>query len=327
MNTSEQGLQNTTHPVKALVTGAGGFIASYLIPEFLNLSAEVVAFDITKNPDSLKGVMDRITYVQGDLTSPADLYRTMMTYQPTEVFHLGSVLAGPCEDNPIQGFKTNFESTMTLLDAARALSVRRFVMISSIAVFGKDAAEPVQDEAIKNPATIYGQTKLASEHLLLWYARQYGLDTRALRFAWVFGPGRKTGITALYSSLLLDAIANGQSLKVTNPDETGDWLYVKDAAKAILTVWQVKEPGQRIYNVAGGVHSIRDVIEIAKKIKPEAQVTLHEGGAAASPYPSAYDDRIFRKETGFKTDYTIEEAVKEHLEIVSAKKVVSKLPS
>ncbi|MBW1708445.1 MAG: NAD(P)-dependent oxidoreductase [Deltaproteobacteria bacterium] len=323
MNTSEQGFQNKTSSVKVLVTGAGGFIASYLIPELLDLGAEVVAFDIAKNPAGLEGIRDRIIYVRGDLASPADLYRTMMTYRPTEVFHLGSILAGPCDDNPIQGFKINFESTMTLLDASRALNVRRFVMISSIAVFGKDAVEPVQDEAVKNPANVYGQTKLASEHMLLWYARQHGLDTRALRFAWVFGPGRKTGITALYSSLLLDAIANDESLEVTNPDETGDWLYVKDAVKAILTVWQAKEPGQRIYNVAGGVHSIRDVIEIAKQIKPGARITLREGGAAASPYPSAYDDQVFRKETGFKPDYTIEKAVREHLEIVSGKKVVS----
>ena len=68
-------------------------------------------------------------------------------------------------------------------------------MISSISVFGRDVEEPVKDEAVKNPETIYGQTKLASEHLMLWYARKHGLDTRALRFTWVFGPGRTTGTT------------------------------------------------------------------------------------------------------------------------------------
>jgi nucleoside-diphosphate-sugar epimerase len=81
----------------------------------------------------------------------------------------------------------------------------------------KDAAEPVKDDAPKNPSNVYGQTKLACEHLLHWYARQRGVDGRAVRFTWVFGPGRTTGITALYSSLLLDAIAQDQPLEVVNP--------------------------------------------------------------------------------------------------------------
>jgi UDP-glucose 4-epimerase len=235
----------------------------------------------------------------------------------TDVFHLGAVLAGPCEENPVMGFQVNFLSTLTLLDAAVTVGVKRFVMISSISVFGKDVQEPVSDHAVKNPATIYGQTKLASEHALLWYARKHGLDTRAVRFTWVFGPGRTTGITAVYSSLLLDAIARGEPMEVPNPDETGDWLYVKDAVKAILAVWEAREPKQRIYNIAGGVHSIRQVVEIARRYRPDARVILREGGAYASPYPAAYDDGPARAELGWRPDYTIEEAVREHLEIVS----------
>jgi len=302
--------------VRAFVTGAAGFIASYLIPRLVEMGAEVVAFDIADQPDNLKALQGDIRYVRGDLGSPSDLYRAMTIHQPTDVFHLGSILAGPCDDNPIRAFSVNFGSTMTLLDAALAVSVRRFLMISSISVFGKGVPEPVSDDAAKNPANIYGQTKLAGEHLLLWYATQHGLDTRALRFSWVFGPGRTTGITALYSSLLLDAIATGRPLDIPNPEEKGDWLYVKDAVKAILALWKNEIPGQRIYNVAGGVHSIREVIEIARMIRPDARVHYSEMGASLSPYPTAYDDSAFRSEVGFAPDYSIEAAVREHIEIV-----------
>jgi len=302
---------------RALVTGGAGFIGTYLVPALLERGIEVVVFDIVRQPASLASVRDQITYVRGDLASNEDLHRTMIAHRVTDVFHLGAILAEPCEKNPLLGFKVNFQSTLVLLDASVALGVRRFVMISSISVFGKDVQEPVVDHAAKNPATIYGQTKLASEHALRWYALKHGLDTRAVRFTWVFGPGRTTGITALYSSLLLDAIAKGEPLEVDNPDETGDWLYVKDAVKALLAVWEVEEPKQRIYNIAGGTHAIREVIEIAKKYRPQAQVTFRKGGATASPYPASYDDSAARREIGWKPDYTIEEAVKEHLEIVS----------
>jgi len=305
--------------MRVLVTGGAGFIGSNLVPHLLDRGYEVTVFDMAADPQSLRPVMGRIQYVRGDLGSPADLYRAMMRYRPEGVFHLGAVLAGPSEENPIRGFQINFGSTQVLLDAALAIKVKKFFMVSSISVFGRDAVEPVRDDATKNPETIYGQTKLAAEHLLLWYARKYGLDTCALRFTWVFGPGRTTGITALYSSLILDAIARGDEIVVPNPEEKGDWLYVKDAVKAILMVWDQKALTQRIFNIAGGVHSIRDVVTIAKKYRPQARVVLKEGGGSLSPYPVAYDDKAAREKIGWAPDFTIEDAVQEHIKLVSAR--------
>jgi len=221
--------------MRALVTGGAGFIGSNLIPTLLEKGFEVVAFDLPDEALALENVFDKITYIRGNLGSPADLYRTMAAEKITDIFHLGALLAGPCEENPLNGFQVNFESAHVLLDAAAALNVNRFVMLSSIAVFGRDAPEPVRDDAVKNPETIYGQTKLACEHLLMWYARKRGVDARALRLTWVFGPGRTTGITALYSSLILDAFALHKPMEIPNPDERGDWLYIKDAVAAIWT--------------------------------------------------------------------------------------------
>jgi nucleoside-diphosphate-sugar epimerase len=303
--------------MRTLVTGGAGFIGSYLIPRLLDKGMEVVVFDMAKEPAALEPIKDKISYVRGDLASEADLYRVMMSHKITDVFHLGAILAGPCEENPIYGFKINFHATQTLLDASVALKVNRFFMMSSISVFGRDASEPVADDARKNPETVYGQTKLACEHLLRWYHRKHGLDTRALRFSWVFGPGRTRGITALYSSLILDAIARNEPMTVTNPNEKGDWLYIQDAIRAILAIWEAKDPKQRIYNIAGGVHAIGDVVEIAKKIRPESKVSLVPQGEAQSPYPVAYDDHVARSEIGWQPKYSIEEAVREHIEFVS----------
>lgn len=305
--------------MRVLVTGGAGFIGSYLVPQLLDRGYDVIVFDMAADPPALRPVMGRIGYVRGDLGSAPDLYRAMMSCRPEGVFHLGAILAGPCEENPVRGFQVNFGSTQALLDAAAALKTRKFFMVSSISVFGRDAAEPVQDEAPKNPETVYGQTKLASEHLLSWYARKHGVDTCALRFTWVFGPGRTTGITALYSSLILDAVAKGDAVSVPNPEERGDWLYVKDAVKAILLVWDRTSPPQRVYNIAGGVYSIREVVAIAQRLRPGSRVNLQEGGRSLSPYPVAYDDRRAREDLGWQPDYTIEAAVAEHLQEVGGR--------
>jgi UDP-glucose 4-epimerase len=308
--------------MKALVTGAAGFIGSYLIPTLLENGFKVVAFDNAREAPALERVKDRITYIQGDLASSSDLYRVMAAEKISDVFHLGALLAEPCEENPLNGFRVNFNSTNVLLDAARTLKIHRFILLSTIAVFGKDVSEPVADTAVKNPETIYGQTKLASEHLLNWYARKHGLDGRALRLTWVFGPGRKTGITALYSSAILDAFALGESLEIPNPDERGDWLYIKDAVSGIWALWKAERISQRIYNIAGGVHSIREVVDIARQIRPEAPVSLASKGKSLSPYPVAYDDEPARRDLGWAPNYTIESAVREHLEIVSGQRSI-----
>jgi UDP-glucose 4-epimerase len=305
--------------MRVLVTGGAGFIGSYLIPKLLERGYEVVVFDVAHDPPSLDPIRAKIEYVRGDLASDSDIYRAMLSHQPNGIFHLGALLAGPCEENPIRGININFGSTQVLLDASLSLGVERFFMLSSISVFGKDAAEPVLDQAAKNPETVYGQTKLASEHLLHWYAKKHCMDTRALRFTWVFGPGRTQGITALYSSLLLDAIAKGESITIPNPEEKGDWLYIKDAIKAILAAWDAPTTPQRIYNIAGGVHSIREVVKIALSHAPSVPVKMEEGGQSLSPYPVAYDDKPARSELGWKPDYSIEAAVKEHLGMVSGR--------
>jgi UDP-glucose 4-epimerase len=301
--------------MRVLVTGGAGFIGAYLIPILLSRGYEVNVFDAAERPSSLAG---SVGYVRGDLGAQADVYRAMMACRPEGVFHLGAILAGPCEENPQRGFAVNFGSTQVLLDASVALGVRRFFLVSSISVFGRDAPQPVGDDAVKNPETVYGQTKLASEHLIQWYARRHGIETVALRFTWVFGPGRTTGITATYSSLVLDAIARGKPIVISNPDERGDWLYVKDAVKAILAAWDARDLTQRVFNIAGGVHSIRKVVEIARNMRPDARVELMAGGSSLSPYPVAYDDSAARRALGFRPDYSIEAAVAEHLRTVAS---------
>ena len=297
-----------------LITGGTGFIGSYLIKELLKEGKEVAVLDYMPDTSLLKDVGGKYKLLRGDISSLRDVMCVFLENKVTDVFHLASVLAEVCEENPFKGFDINLKGTLNLLEASRLFGVKKFVFISSISVFGRDVKEPVEDDAPKNPLTFYGVTKLATEHICLWYNRKYGLDVRGLRFTWVFGPGRKRGITRLFSSEILDRIAKKGFVEIENPDEKGDWLYVKDAVKALLLAWKAENPKKRIYNVAGGAHSIREVVEIAKKFVPDVVVRYKEDGKILSPYPSSYDDTWARKELGWSPSYSIEEAVREHLE-------------
>lgn len=304
--------------MRILVTGGGGFIGARLVPALLRQGDEAVVLDLAPCPHALENV-ENVTYVRGDCGSEIDLYRAVGAYGIEGIFHLGALMAGPCEANPPNAFRVNFRSTQTLLDAAVAFGVRRFFFMSSIAVFDPKQPEPVPHDGKKNPPNIYGQTKLAGEHLLRWYTDNHGIDTRGIRPTWVWGPNRQHGLTALYTTAMVNRIAEGGDVYIDNPEERGDWLYVHDCVKAMLLAWNAKDPGERIYTICGGVHSIRDVATIAMKYCPEARVTFSPKTAEPSLYAARFDDTPARRDLGWKPDYNMEEAVKDHLSHIRGK--------
>ena len=301
--------------MKVLVTGAGGFIGRYLVPALLAKRHSVVATDLSVPEHA--GSSEQLVWRRLDVSRADSVYKLMLSERPDAAVHLVSWLAGPCEADPLRGWEINFWSTHYLLDAGVAAGLDRFVFSSSIAVFGKGLPEPVRDDAVKEPVTIYGQTKLACEHLMRWYKSKHGIEAVAVRFPWVYGPGRETGITAMYSSKLLDALARNEPLHITSPDEKGDWLYVKDAVKALLLVLECKTNSQVGYNIMSGLYSIREAMEVARKVCPEAVIS-YAGDAAQSdnPYPLSYDDSPARRDLGWSPDYSLEAGFREHISIM-----------
>jgi len=301
--------------MKVLVTGAGGFIGRYLLSALTDKGYRVVATDLFVPKSAASS--DLLTWHPLDVSRADSVYKVVSGERPDAVIHLVSWLAGPCEADPLRGWEINFMSTQYLLDAGVAAGLKRFVFSSSISVFGKGLPEPVRDDAVKEPATMYGQTKLACEHLLRWYRSKHGIEVGAVRFPWVYGPGRETGITAMYSSKLLDALARKEPVHIASPEEKGDWLYVKDAVKALLLVLESKSIPQVGYNIMGGVHSIREAMAVAKRICPEAAISFADNAAPSdNPYPLSYDDSCARRDLGWKPDYSLEAGFREHIAIM-----------
>ena len=305
--------------MKVLVTGACGFIGRYLIPALSERGYSVVATDLFVPKDVVS--TDKLVWRALDVSRSESIYKMMLGERPDAVIHLVSLLAGPCDADPLRGWDVNFLSTQHLLDAGVAAGLKRFVFSSSISVFGKGLPEPVRDDAVKEPVTMYGQTKLACEHMLRWYKDKHGIETGAVRFPWVYGPGRENGITAMYSSKLLDALARGEGLHIASPEEKGDWLYVKDAVKALLLLLETKSIAHVGYNIMGGLYSIREAMKVAQEVCPDAVITFADHAPPSdNPYPLSYDDSLARRDLGWKPDYSLAAGFREHIAIMRESK-------
>jgi UDP-glucose 4-epimerase len=301
--------------MKVLVTGAGGFIGRYLLPALVERDHTVIATDLAPAADAY--TRHQIVWHPLDVSRTEEVYRLMLSSRPDAVIHLVSWLAAPCEANPLRGWEINFLSTQYLLDAGLAAGLRRFIFTSSISVFGRGVPEPVKNDAVREPTTIYGQTKLACEHLLRWYRNKHGIAVGAARFPWVYGPGRETGITAMYSSKLLDAIARNEPLNIDFGDEKGDWLYVKDAVKALLLLLGADSVPQVAYNVMGGLYTVREAMAVAKQVEPRARIVFRDAARPSdNPYPLSYDDSAARHDLGWQPDYSLEAGIRDHIGIV-----------
>lgn len=263
--------------MRVFVTGGAGFIGAALVRALLAQGDEVVVFDCAPFPELLNDIRDSITYIQGDAASDLDLYKAVATNAIDGIFHLGALMAGVCEKNPPSAFQVNFRSTQVLAEAAVQYKMKRFFFMSSILIYSPiSIIEPVPEDALKDPSNIYGQTKLASEHLLRWYAETYGLNVRGIRPTWVWGPGRVNGITASYTTAMVDSIVRGKKTHIENPEERGDWIYIHDTIKAIMLLWNTPQSRQHFYTVCGSVCTLREVANIAKALCPKSEVSFAE---------------------------------------------------
>ena len=114
-----------------------------------------------------------------------------------------------------------------------------------------------------------------AEQLGLYYQRRYGLDFRAARMAAIVGSFRNaaSGSATMYTSLILERAALGQPYDIdVGEDAATPVCYVKDAAGALATLALAPAAPRRIYNIGTGRASALDLVEIAKRRVPDAQL-------------------------------------------------------
>jgi UDP-glucose 4-epimerase len=258
--------------MKAVVTGAAGFIGSTLSGALLDRGAEVIGVDgftdyyaraIKEANVAPLRARGGFRLVEGSLET-LDL-RALLD-GVTHVFHLAAQ-AG-VRKSWGHDFSTytaaNVNATQRLLEAASGHPIARFVYASSSSVYGDLVPMPMREDALPLPVSPYGVTKLAAEHLCHLYHVNDGVPAVSLRYFTVYGPRQRPDMA--FHRFLRAALTGEPIVRYGDGEQTRDFTFVDDAVAATMAAGDRGRPGA-VYNIGGGSRvSLNHVLEIIARV-------------------------------------------------------------
>lgn len=209
------------------------------------------------------------------------------------VLHLAaSTGVAPSVADPRTDCAVNVAGTLNVLEAARHGGARRLVFASSGAPVG-ECEPPIHEDCVPHPVSPYGASKLAGEAYCSAYFRTFGLETVALRFGNVYGPGshHKSSVVARFIRQALD----GETLEIYGDGrQTRDFLYIDDLIRAVRCAAEVERIGGEVFQIATSTE--RTVAELVDFLLPllrangVGDVTVRHGEARLGDVRRNYSD-------------------------------------
>jgi nucleoside-diphosphate-sugar epimerase len=301
--------------VKALVTGAAGFIGSHLVSALLDRGAEVTGIDCFTDyyPRALKeanvgvnagrrGFHFIVASLQGtDLAALLD--------GKTHVFHLAAQ-AG-VRKSWGRDFRVytnhNVEATQLLLEACVGRPLHRFVYASSSSVYGDNVSLPMREDAVPQPVSPYGVTKLAGEQLCYLYFVNHRVPATSVRYFTVYGPRQRPDMA--FHRFLKAAIKGEPITLYGDGHQTRDFTYVTDAVAATIAAAD-KGVNGRAYNIGGGSRvSVNQLFEILERVVGQRLDIRREPAQKGDMRDTFADTTLARADLGFSPAVTLEQGL------------------
>jgi nucleoside-diphosphate-sugar epimerase len=247
--------------VKALVTGAEGFLGANLVRALLAAGHDVTGLSRPGGaPWRLREIASELRVLELDLRDTHEIEPLLVASAPEWVFHLAAHGAYSWQTDVPQMIAVNVAATAALLAAARNVGVQAFVNVGSSSEYGLKRHPPREDERLE-PNSHYAVTKAAGTHLTA-LAAAGGLPAVTLRLYSIYGPWEDPG--RLMPALVREA-SRGRLPPLVGPDTARDFVYVEDCCRALLDAAQRGVPGT-VLNVGSGRQTrLDEVVELARR--------------------------------------------------------------
>jgi nucleoside-diphosphate-sugar epimerase len=263
--------------MRYLVTGCAGFIGSSITDRLLAAGHEVVGidcftdyYDTARKRDNLSGAVtsDAFRLLELDL-SRDDLAPALAGVDG--VFHQAAQagVRASWGEEFARYTDWNVLGTQRLLEAVVAAGADRAagparVVYASSSIYGEAEGRPTREDALPAPISPYGVTKLAAEHLMLTYSRNFAVPTASLRYFTVFGERQRPDMAF---HRFIRAILTGQPITLYGDGEQSrDFTYVGDIVDANLAAMGSDIP-HGVWNICGGsIITVREVLDLLGEI-------------------------------------------------------------
>ncbi len=218
-----------------VILGGAGFLGRKLA---LALLAQGYLKDVNGNQKSISKLTlfdkvvpsllpqdSRLEAITGEITRTSDL-EELLSKKPDVIFHLAAVVSGEAEENFELGLKVNLQATQNILEICRGLKYApKFLFSSSVAVFGGDMPEVIQDDTAPFPQSSYGTQKAICELLINDYSRRGFIDGRVLRLPTVVvRPGKPNKATSSFASSIIREPLQGKEAVCPVSKDTKLWI-------------------------------------------------------------------------------------------------------
>ena len=320
-------LENKT----VLVTGAAGFIGSFLSKRLLETYKRITVIGIDSITDyydtSLKDERllmlsaggGKFTFIKGDIADKETLVSVFEKYNPDIVVNLAAQAGVRYSiDNPDAYIKSNMIGFYNILECCRHHPVEHLVFASSSSVYGTNKKVPYStDDKVDNPVSLYAATKKSNELFAHAYCKLYGIAATGLRFFTVYGPmGRPDMAYFKFTNKLV----KGEPIQIyNNGDMYRDFTYIDDIVTGITAIMQ-KTPEKtedgaayKIYNIGNNKpESLMYFVETLEKCLMNEGIISAPGKKELLPmqpgdvYQTFADVADLQRDFGFKPSTSLE---------------------
>ena len=301
--------------MKAIVTGAAGFIGSSLSERLLAEGWQVIGidcftdyYDVRIKKDNLKSLLNHksFTFIEEDLLT-VELNELMQDCD--YIFHQAAqagVRASWGKSFEIYT-RNNIEATQRLLEEAKNHPLQKFVYASSSSVYGEVKSFPMKESAYPQPVSPYGVSKLAAEHLCVLYYKNFGVPTASLRYFTVYGPRQRPDM-AFHK--FIKAMLKGEEIAIYGDGaQTRDFTFISDAVAANLAAALKGTPGG-VYNVGGGARiSVNEVLALLERITARPANIKYIERQKGDVTHTAADISLAQAELGYQPVVRIEDGL------------------